>query len=309
MSFLKACSFVPAATRMINDLQLQHLLHGVTFECPSPKPKVVRSHLEGNRYTSDEIDRIVRQSIQANKSLYYIDEPLLQSIAPDVIFTQDLCDVCQVGTNYAAPAIARLEKRPEVVALSPKNLDDVFDNILTVATALDFKENAYRLLSTLQSRISEITDTLHKNSVPPTRVMLIEWIEPIYNCGHWIPEMIALAGGVDMLGNPSGRSVVVEWDKIIRYDPEVIIVAPCGFEIERASDEATRLADMPGWQNLSAVKESQVYLADGNLFTCPGSQLVDAIELLAALFHPTLFKSPVQLSGCWARFQHKKAGI
>jgi len=296
---MKACSFLPAATKMIYDMGLQDLLYGVTFECPpgsAGKPVLVRCVLEGKNYSSGEIDRIFSASKAQGKSLYYVEEELLQSIMPDVIFTQDVCDVCQIDTVCTSAAIARLEKQPVLISLTPNSLQDIFQTAVTIATALGREEAAYHHLSDLQKRIDTIIDELRRHKAPPKRVMVMEWIEPVYNCGHWIPYQIAYAGGIDMLSNPGGDSIVTPWEKIARYDPEVLVIAPCGFQTSRAEEELHLLRNRPEWSRLQAVRNEAVFLADYDLFTQPSpGTLTDGIELLAALFHPTLFTVPDRL--------------
>jgi iron complex transport system substrate-binding protein len=299
---IKVCSFLPAATRMINQMGLNESLLGVTFECPSDKPKVVRSHIEGNTYTSLEIEKIVSESKQMGKSLYYVDEELLQEIAPDVIFTQDVCDVCQIGTSYAERAIFKLKKQPLVIPLTPRNLNDVYANAIDIAKAMGKEEAAYKLLAELKKRTDFITDTLRKNNSPLKRVMVMEWLDPIYNCGHWIPYQIALAGGVDMMSNPAGYSIITDWEKVVRYNPEVLVVAPCGFNIERTAKEIDKLAGKAEWKELAAVKNNAVFIADADLFTCPSTELVDGIELLASLFHSEIFPMQLKFEGKWMPF-------
>jgi iron complex transport system substrate-binding protein len=278
---------------MIYDMGLQHLLQGVTFECPpeaAGQPKLVRCVLEGKQYSSSEIDKIFSASKAQGKSLYYVDEALLHNIAPDIIFTQDVCEVCQIDTACTAAAIAHLDKQPRVIALTPNNLEDVFSTAVTIATALGQEEAAYTYLSRLQQRLEAITDTLRKYHAPVRRVSLLEWVAPIYNCGHWIPFQVAAAGGTDMLGNPGGDSVVTAWERIVKYNPEVIVIAPCGFTTARTMEEMHLLTQQPFWEQLAAVQNNSVFIADYDLFTQPSpSTLVDGIELLAALFHPTLF--------------------
>ncbi len=296
---MKACSFLPAATRMIYDMGLHEMLYGVTFECPaesSGKAVVVRCMLEGKNYSSMEIDRIFSASKSQGKSLYYIEEALLQAISPDIVFTQDLCEVCQIDTACTAAAVSRLEKAPRLIPLSPGNLEEVFQTAITIAGALGKEEAAYAYLSFLQKRIDSITDNLRKHRAPPRRVLVMEWMDPIYNCGHWIPYQVAHAGGIDMLSNPGGDSIVTHWDKIVKYDPEVIVIAPCGFQIARARDELHILRQKKEWDRLKAVKNDAVFLADYDLFTQPSpSTLVDGITLLAALFHPDIFVVPESL--------------
>lgn len=295
-----ACSFLPAATRMIYDMGLQDHLHGVTFECPpdalAEKSRVVRCVLEGKHYSSEEIDRIFSASKAQGKSLYFVDDDLLQHIAPDVIFTQDVCEVCQIDTECTAAAVARLARQPELVPLTPAGIDDVFASAVTIAAAMGAEEKAYAHLAVLQQRIDHIIDRLRQAKAKPRRVMLMEWIEPIYNCGHWIPDQIALAGGIDMLSNPKGDSIVTPWSKIVRYDPEVLVIAPCGFRPRRSREELHLLTKRPEWKSLQAVRNNQVHIVDFELFTQPSaSTLVDGIAVLAALFHPQLFGVPVNL--------------
>jgi iron complex transport system substrate-binding protein len=291
---MKACSFLPAATQMIYDMGLQDELHGVTFECPAKaleeKEKIVRYVLEGKQYSSAEIDRIFSASKAQGKSMYYVDDELLQRIQPDIIFTQDVCEVCQIDTACTAAAVARLRKQPKLIPLSPQNLDDVYSTAITIAKAFDKEERAYHYLSSLTKRTDFILDKLRKHKMPLKRVFLMEWMEPVYNCGHWIPYQIALAGGVDMLSNPSGDSIVTQWQKILKYDPEVVVIAPCGFDVKRTVSELHLLTEKEGWKELTAVKNKQVFIASFELFTQPSaSTLVDGIELLASLFHPALF--------------------
>lgn len=296
---MKACSFLPAATKMIYDMGLQDLLYGVTFECPQEaagKPAIVRCLLEGKNYSSTEIDKIFSASKAQGKSLYYVEEDLLQAIAPDIIFTQDVCDVCQIDTVCTAAAIAKLAKQPTLIPLTPGNLIEVFGTAITIATSLGREEAAYRYLSTMQKRIDQVIDTLRKHRAPLRRVLVMEWIEPIYNCGHWIPFQVAHAGGVDMLSNPGGDSIITSWEKIVRYDPEVLVIAPCGFHIQRTLQELHLLKNKPEWDRLQAVKNRAVFVADYDLFTQPSpGTLTDGIELLAALFHPDIFTVPERL--------------
>ncbi|MDP4257988.1 MAG: ABC transporter substrate-binding protein [Bacteroidota bacterium] len=293
---MKACSFLPAATQMIYDMGLQDLLYGVTFECPAEaaeKPAVVRCVLEGKDYSSVEIDKIFSASKAQGKSLYYVEEELLERIAPDLIFTQDVCEVCQIDTACTASAVAKLKKTPRLIPLSPASLEEVFHTAVVIAAALGREEAAYSYLSGLQKKIDAIVDELRRAGAPLKRALVMEWIDPIYNCGHWIPYQVAYAGGVDMLSNPGGDSIVTSWEKIVRYDPEVIVIAPCGFRTGRAMVELHLLQQKKEWAGLKAVANQAVFIADYDLFTQPSpATLVDGISLLAALFHPGVFPIP-----------------
>lgn len=295
------CSFLPAVTQMIYDMGLQHKLYGVTFECPSvalqEKTKVVRCVLEGKNYSSAEIDRIFSASKAQGKSLYYVDEDALEKIGPDVIFTQDVCEVCQIDTACTHEAVSRLSKQPSVIPITPRGLGDVFTSCVTIASALGEEERAYAHLATLQQRIHTIVDKLRVTFTKTKRVMLMEWMEPIYNCGHWIPDQIAIAGGIDILSNPRGDSRRTPWEKITQYDPEILIIAPCGFNAQRTLEEFFLLTQRNGWNDLRAVKNNAVHIVDFDLFTQPSaSTLVDGIEVLSSLFNPHLFGLPDRLA-------------
>jgi iron complex transport system substrate-binding protein len=200
--------------------------------------------------------------------------------------------VCQIDTVCTAAAVARLEKQPNLISLSPNNLQDVFECAITIARALGKEEVAYSYLAGLQQKTDQILDKLRENKSPLKRVMLMEWIEPVYNCGHWIPFQIAAAGGVDMLSNPAGDSIVTPWEKIVKYNPEVLVIAPCGFDQKRTLEEMSLLTTKTGWDDLEAVKNNQVYIADFDMFTQPSvGTLVEGIEALACMFHPQIFKT------------------
>ncbi|KQC28805.1 ABC transporter substrate-binding protein [Flagellimonas eckloniae] len=307
---LKVCSFMPAVTQMIYDMGLDGHLYGVTFECPEQalkeKEPVVRCILEGKNLSSQEIDALFSASKHQGKDLYYVDEPILEQISPDIIFTQDMCDICQIDTACTAAAVANLEKQPELISISPESLDDVFQSAITIAKAIGREEVAYTYLDRLHKRIDTVIDTLRETKALPKRVMLMEWLDPIFNCGHWIPHQIAYAGGVDMLSNPSGDSIVTQWDKIVKYDPEVLIIAPCGFTVNRTLEEMHILTEKEGWGNLKAVQDNAVFIADFDMFTqSSANTLVDGIELLAGLFHRDVLKVPDRLMNKYTPFKIK----
>ncbi|MFS4468079.1 ABC transporter substrate-binding protein [Maribacter sp. 2210JD10-5] len=308
---LKVCSFMPAVTQMLYDMGLDDYLYGVTFECPQKalqeKKPVVRCVFEGKNYTSEEIDVFFSASKNEGEQLYYVDEKILAEIAPDIIFTQDMCDVCQIDTECTAAAVANLEKRPELISISPSSLTDVFENAVTIAKALGKEEVAHVYLAKLNNRIEAVTDGLRAAKALPKSVMLMEWIQPIYNCGHWIPHQIGLAGGIDMLSHPAGDSVVISWDKIVKYNPEVLVIAPCGFTIERTMEEIHLLTERDGWNTLRAVQNNAVFIVDFQLFTqSSASTLTDGIELLAGLFHPDNVKIPNRLTTNFRKLELKK---
>ncbi|WP_078427151.1 ABC transporter substrate-binding protein [Alkalihalobacterium alkalinitrilicum] len=290
---MRVCSFLPAATSMIAELGLEEYLYGVTFECPSEKPRVVRSHLEGRKLSSSEINETVKQYMNDDKNLYYVDMELLQKIEPDIIFTQHVCNVCQIGTSYVEEVVKHLPKQPKIIPLIPHRLDEVYNNLLMIARELNEEEKGLKRLEVLKRRTSKISNKLQHQNLTLKKVMVMEWLEPIFNCGHWIPDQIELAGGYDPLGNPGGHSRPIEWNDVLASNPEVLVIAPCGFTPERAMKEIELLEKQEGWHDLYAVQNKQIYIVDGDLFTRPSTTLVDGIELLAALFHPQQFSMPV----------------
>ncbi|GGF79650.1 ABC transporter substrate-binding protein [Wenyingzhuangia marina] len=308
---MKVSSFMPAVTQMIYDLGLQDLLDGITFECPQvalkEKTPVVRCVLEGKSYTSDEINTLFSKSKASGESLYFVDEVALAKIAPDVVFTQDVCDVCQIDTECASLAVNKLAKIPELISITPQSLEDVFDNVITIAKALDQEVLGKDHVTFLKNKIADIVDKQREARVMPKSVMLLEWIDPLFNCGHWIPHQIGYAGGIDLLSHPSGDSIVIDWQKIVKYNPEVLVIAPCGYTQERTLEDMKFLEAQPEWKTLRAVQNKQVYLADFDLFTqSSASTLVDGIIVLSKIFHPTVFTEATGLEHKYCNYFDKK---
>lgn len=298
---VKACSMLPAATHIVKALGLEPQLVGATFECDAPPavPRVVRSALEGRSLASEEIDRVVRETAMSGGTLYTIDEELLRAAAPDVLFTQHLCTVCQIGTATAERAVAGWARPPRIVPLVPKTLEDVFACVGVVARELGDETAGERLLQSLRARLDAVRERVA--GFGARRVAFLEWIDPLYASGHWIPDQIAAAGGSDALARPGERSGTLEWSQLRAVDPEAIVVAPCGLTLDQAVAEARRtLIRLPGWAELAAVRSGRVYAADANLFTMPSVSLVDGVELLAALFHPEACWLPERLRGSFA---------
>jgi iron complex transport system substrate-binding protein len=296
---MRACSFLPAATELVKALGLESSLVGATFECEvaATVPRVVRSVLEGRDLASGEIDDAVRAAAASGETMYRIDEALLREASPDVIFTQHLCNVCQIGTATAEAAIAAWETRPRIVPLVPHRLTDVWACVRTVARELGNEPAADRLLASLAIRLAAIDSAVGMGAgVLRREILFVEWLDPLFRAGHWIPDQVEAAGGVDRLAVPGGRSGILAWDEVLAYDPETIVAAPCGLTLEQAAAEArTALGGLAGWDQLRAVRSGRVYVADANLFTMPSVGLADGVELLAALFHPERVPLPERL--------------
>jgi iron complex transport system substrate-binding protein len=288
-------SFLPSATEMICALGLGDRLLGVTHECNYPpeiagKPIVVRNVLPIESMSQSEIDSAVTQRLRNGLSLYQVDETLMQEIAPDLILTQDLCQVCAPSGNEVSQLLKVLPSKPQILWLTPKSLEQIFDNLHDLGEATGRLQMAETLIAEGRARLEKIGATTRAASYRP-RVFCMEWIDPVYCCGHWVPEMVRIAGGIDKLGREGNDSVRIPWKDVLEWKPEVLIVMPCGFGLEKAAVQARHLSTYPGWADLPAVRDSRVYAVDANsYFARPGPRVVEGTELLAHLLHPDLFE-------------------
>jgi iron complex transport system substrate-binding protein len=284
-------------------------LVGITHECDYPvaaraKPVVTRSLLDHNEATSEEIDDAVRGQLRDGLSLYELDRDLLAELQPDIILTQALCDVCAVSYDAVCDVTAQFEGvAPKVLSLEPGSLDDILATIIVVGAATGTEQRAADLLAELRARIARVRERAASIAVRP-RVACLEWIDPPFGPGHWLPEMIALAGGAPGLGEAGANSRRITWGDMIAFAPEVIVVTPCGFDLERTIAEGLRvLPRRMGWEALPAVRSGHVYAVDGNAYySRPGPRIVDSLELLAELIHPAHFAGWGP-SGAWRPLQ------
>ena len=287
-------SFLPSATEMVYALGLGDQLMGVTHECDYPleaktKPIVVRSVLPVEDMSQREIDTAVTARLRDGLSLYQVDEALVQDIAPDLILTQDLCQVCAPSGNEVTQLLKSLTSKPQILWLTPKSLGQISENLRELGIATGRLSQAEALIATGQTRLKKIGAVTRVLSNRP-RVFCMEWVDPIYCCGHWVPEMVRIAGGIDELGREGTDSVRITWEDVLRWAPEVLIVMPCGLHMEKAAEQAKQLFAYPGWSDLPAVREGRVYAMDANsYFARPGPRVVEGTELLAHLLHPNLF--------------------
>jgi iron complex transport system substrate-binding protein len=286
---MRICSLLPGATEITFALGLGEYIVGVTHECDYPpdakqKRVVVRSAIDPERMSAGEIDRKVGELLQAGKGLYHIDEAALIAADPDVILTQGLCEVCALDYNEVVKATARLPRQPNIVSLNPHSLSELLDDILRVGQATERVSAATTLAADLRQRIESLG---YREPDNRPRVVCLEWFEPLYTAGHWVPEMVTLAGGYDVLGQQGEPSGKVEWRQVIDARPEVILLMPCGFDVRRTVKESTPLRSLPGWQQLPAVRSGNVYALNGNAyFSRPGPRLVNGLEILARIIHP-----------------------
>jgi len=246
---------------------------------------VTHCEIHGKGLLSVEIDRWVSDRLAAGDSLYTLDEQALRELSPDLILTQKLCDVCAPAYGSVAALAATLPSRPQVLNLEPKSLADVFGNIRAVAGAMGHPERADEVCRGLERRVVAVGDRVADLKRPSVFVM--EWAEPIYNAGHWTPELVRLAGGTAVLSQEGAYSVRVRWEDLRIADPEVIVIACCGHGVERTMRDLPQLEALSGWRQLQAVRTGRVYVANGSAyFSRPGPRLVDTLEMLASVFHP-----------------------
>jgi iron complex transport system substrate-binding protein len=287
-------SFLPSATEMTCALGLSDQLLGVTHECDYPpqvreKPVVVRNVLPIETMSQAEIDFAVTQRLRNGQSLYRVDETLMQDIAPDLILTQDLCQVCAPSGNEVSELLKSLRSKPQILWLTPKSLEQIFDNLRDLGAATGRSAIAETLIAEGRARLGKI-EAVTRTLVSRPRVFCMEWMDPVYCSGHWVPEMVRIAGGFDKLGREGTDSVRIQWEDVLQWKPEVLITMPCGFGLEKAVDEARRLTSYPGWDDLPAVRDGRVYAVDANsYFARPGPRVIEGTELLAHLLHPDLF--------------------
>jgi iron complex transport system substrate-binding protein len=291
---MRICSLLPSATEIAFALGLGDEVVGVTHECDYPpeakkRRVVVKSVIDPERQDSGEIDRLVREHVQKKKSIYTLDLPSFQAAAPDFILTQDLCDVCALDYNEVVEAARSLARAPKIVALAPANLTDMLRDIEVVGEAAGRKREAEALVTNLKQRIERVRERAARSDTRP-RIACIEWLDPIYNAGHWVPEMVDLAGGIDGLGEKGEPSKKIAWETVRVFAPEVVVLMPCGFDVRRSMKEAFLLSRLDGWSKLPAVKNDRVYAVNGSAyFNRSGPRLIDGLEILAAIIHPELF--------------------
>jgi iron complex transport system substrate-binding protein len=288
-------SFLPSATEMVCALGLGDRLLGVTHECDYPpeiagKTIVVRNVLPIETMSQSEIDSAVTQRLRDGQSLYRVDEALMREIAPDLILTQDLCQVCAPSGNEVSQLLKVLPSQPQILWLTPKSLEQIFDNLRDLGEVTGRSQIAEKLIAEGRARLEKVEAAVRAAPSRP-RVFCMEWMDPVYCCGHWVPEMVRIAGGIDRLGREGADSVRIQWQDVLQWKPEVVIVMPCGFGLEKAADQARILASYPGWADLPAVRDGRVYAVDANAyFARPGPRVVEGTELLAHLLHPDLFE-------------------
>lgn len=283
---MRIVSFLPSATEILFALGLDEEIVGVTFECDYPsqaraKPQVVHSHLPPG-LSPREIDDIVRSEGEQGRNLYFVDAPLLEALAPDLVILQDLCRVCAIDSPTLAKDVRAIASCPQVLSLSAHTLAGVLLEIQLVANATKSAARAECLVASLKSRIEAVRSLPTPPKTP--RVLALEWLDPFFQGGHWIPEMIALAGGSAVLAKPGEKSIRLTWEQVRDADPDLLVLMPCGYNLPQTVAQYQQVTLPSGWHNLRAVRDGQVFAVDGSAyFSRPGPRLVDGLEILAAI--------------------------
>ena len=291
---MRVVSFLPSATEIVAALGHLDAIVGVSHECDFPPTvrsrEVVTSSAIDSKAAPGEIDIVVRDFVDTSRPLYDVREDRVRDLAPDVMVTQIVCEVCAVNEGDVRALAAKLDPRPNVVTLGATTLEGIFEDIRRVASALHVEDRADALIESARARMREVHETLKAARAPRPRVAVIEWTDPIFAAGHWVPEMIHRAGGEDILAEPGEHSRTRTLDTVRAADPEFILIGPCGFDLDRAVGDGERALATDEW---AWAREKQVWAVDANAFLSrPGPRVIDGIRVLASILHPTLFGDP-----------------
>ena len=293
---MRICSLLPSATEIIYALGLGDQLVGVSYACDYPedaanKLVISRSVHQNSHLSSEEIDAIVRQARASGNPLYWIDADLLREAKPDMIITQELCEVCAISAGSVFETAAQvLDYKPEILTIRPSVLTDIIQNVRIIGTAAGEAHRANALADSLELRIQRIKDDIPEIN-PRPKVLCLDWLDPLRNTGQWVPELVQIAGGEEGLAVVGGLSRELTWEEIVNYAPEYLMVMPCAFDPDRVRKEASeKLTNLKGWSELPAVKLDQVFFFDGRIPTRHGPRVVDVLEAIAEVLHPQRFR-------------------
>ncbi|MDO8519242.1 MAG: cobalamin-binding protein [Deltaproteobacteria bacterium] len=302
---MRIVSLIASSTEIICALGFEKNLVGRSHECdypPSVKKLPICTEVKfPTKASSAEIDKSVKRILSDGLSVYRVNPEILAKLKPDLIVTQIQCQVCAVSEKDVMDAVCSLvDSKPKIVSLNPNALADIWEDIRKVAKALNTPDAAEKLISTLQARMNAVS-AKSKNISKRPRVAMIEWIDPLMASGNWTPELVEMAGGINLFGEAGKHSPWMTYEELTAKNPDVIVINPCGFDIPRTLEETHLLTSKPGWKNLKAVNENRVFVADGNqFFNRPGPRVVEALEMLAEMFHPKVFPAGHEGTG-WIR--------
>ena len=278
-------SFLPSATELLYEIGAQDMLHGVTHECLYPedaknKPRIINSVFESEKMTSKQIDQTTCTLLKEGKDIFTLDDQKLLDANPDLIISQNTCEVCAAHTNQISKAFEILKIKPQIYSMDPHSINGIFDSVIEISKLINKEQAGKNLRKSLERRIKKIKE--QKISGRP-RVLAIEWVDPLFTSGHWVPEMIDMAGGINLVSKIGEHSRRMTLDEAIKSDPEVVILMPCGFDTERTAYEyQSTLAKNDSWSKIKAVKENKIFAVDANsYFSKPSIRTVTGIEIFA----------------------------
>lgn len=294
-------SLLPSSTEILYELEIADQIVGVTHECNYPedaktKPKLIHSSFDTVILQSIDIDKKIVEMMKAGQDIYVIDDEELIKSRPDIIIAQGICDVCAPSVKELDRAVTILGYKPDVLVLDPHDLDGILQSIINIAEKVNKVNEGHRLIASLQKRIDYIVERVSNqvnNDVknPKTKVVCIEWIDPFYTAGHWIPQMVTIAGGINGISSRGKPSRRMSMDEIKLFGPDKIVLMPCGFDLNRTLREARILEKNDDWKSLQAVQNNEVYLVNANAyFSKPGPRTIVGLEILAKIINPKLFE-------------------
>ena len=288
-------SFLPSATELLYEFGVDDKLFGVTHECKYPegaklKPQVISSVINSDDLSSNEINTITCTLLNEGKNIFELNKENLIDANPDLIISQETCEVCAAYTNQVKSALEILPNKPELYSMDPHNLKEIIQSVTKLGQILNKEKKSVEIVNSLEKRIQHIQNSENK---PMPKVLAIEWIEPFFTAGHWIPQMIEFAGGINLISKTGEHSRRMDMDEVVNSKPDIIIFMPCGFDTDRTVQEyESILHNNPAWNSLQAVKNNQIYAVDANsFFSKPSIRTIDGLEILAKIIHPEKFKN------------------
>jgi len=304
--FTRIVSFLPSATEILYLLGSQDQLLGVTHQCNFPpeaknKPQVIKPVFDSESMTSMQIEEKIQELSRLQKDYFIIDFELLKEIRPDIIISQGLCEVCSPHTKETDKAIRYLDEKPQTLVLDPHNVDDILQNIIDVAITVGKETDGRQIRASFTKRIENISTTFKSNK---PKVICLEWFDPFYICGHWVPQMVEIAGGINGISITGERSRKMDFSEIVEFDPDILILLPCGFDLERIIIEYESLSHNQQWNSLRAVQTDMVFALDAlSYFSRPSPRIITGIEILAKIFNPQPFSNLTTPSNAYVRIK------
>lgn len=304
--FTRIVSFLPSATEILYLLGSQDQLFGVSHQCNFPpqaknKLQVIKPVFDSESMTSMEIEEKIQELTRLQKDYFIIDFELLKEIRPDLIISQGLCEVCSPHTKETDKAIRYLDEKPQTLVLDPHNVDDILQNIIDVAKTVGKETDGRQIRASLTKRIENISTTFKSNK---PKVICLEWFDPFYICGHWVPQMVEIAGGINGISITGERSRKMDFSEIVEFDPDILIFLPCGLDLERIIREYESLSHNHQWNSLRAVQTDMVFALDAlSYFSRPSPRIITGIEILAKIFNPQCFSNLITPSNAYVRIK------